>query len=67
MVLDYDEFESVILALAHHMYNVQKRTEPSFEEYLGEVCCLCFNLPVDDQLYVDFDQFNVRWYSLGNL
>lgn len=37
VVLDYDEFETVILALAYHVYNLQKRTEPSFEEYLGEV------------------------------
>lgn len=39
MVLDYDEFETVILVLAYHMYNLQKRTELSFEEYLGEVRC----------------------------
>ena len=42
MVLDYDEFETVILVLAYHMYNLQKRTELSFEEYLGEVRCTEF-------------------------
>lgn len=42
VVLDYDEFEAVILVLAYHMYHAQKRTEPSFEEYLGEVRCTLY-------------------------
>lgn len=43
VVLNYDEFETVVLVLAYHRYNIEKHTEPSFEEFLGEVCCfLCF-------------------------
>lgn len=35
ITIQYDEFESMMVAMALHMYALQKKTEP-FEEFLGE-------------------------------
>lgn len=35
MTVQYDEFEALMVAMALHMYAMQKRTEP-LEEFLGE-------------------------------
>lgn len=52
ITVNYDEFESVILYLAYHMYTNNKRSEP-FEEYLGEFMDKVFRT---SGVLVDFPQ-----------
>jgi hypothetical protein len=37
LVVKYNEFEGMILALAFHLFEVHKKNTPSFEEFLGTV------------------------------
>ena len=60
VVLNYDEFETAVLVLAYHRYNIEKHTESSFEEFLGEVCCLHMLLARTQQ-HSDLSAHEFEW------